>query len=63
MSGGIWLATAFPQIRCNNWSEVIHSSADRFARNHNSALGEQIFNVAEAQRELCLLYTSDAADE
>jgi len=32
-------------------SEVVHPAADRLVRDHNSALGEQILDVAEAERE------------
>src|SRR5208337_2814807 len=43
--------TALSQFRCNDRSEMIHPPPDGLVRDHNPALGEQVFDVAEAERE------------
>src|ERR1700758_4861665 len=45
------LGTALAQFRCNDRSEMIHPASDCLVRNCNSALGEQILDVAKAERE------------
>src|SRR5271169_6158586 len=42
---------AFSQLCGNRWPEMIDPTADCLVRNDNSALREQILDVAEAQRE------------
>ena len=43
--------TALTQFRCNARPEMIHPASDCLVRDCNSSLGEQILDVAKAERE------------
>ena len=45
------LQATLAQVGCDDGSEIIHPPPDGLLRDHNSALGEQVFDVAEAERE------------
>ena len=45
------LRATLAQVGCDNGSEIIHPPPDGLVRDHNPALGEQVFDVAEAERE------------
>ena len=43
------LGTALPQFRCNDRHEMIHPASDCLVRNCNSALREQVLDIAKAE--------------
>src|SRR5271166_565588 len=45
------LRATLAQVGCDDGSEMIHPPPDGLVRDHNPALGEQVFDVAEAERE------------
>ena len=45
------LRPTLAQVGRDHRSKVMHAPPDRLARNHDPAFGEQIFDVAEAERE------------
>src|SRR5208282_6693787 len=51
MPDRVRLGTALPQFRCNDRSEMIHPASDCLVRNCNSALREQVLDVAKAEGE------------
>ena len=51
MPGRVRLGPALSQVRCDERPEMIHPASDRLIRDPNRALREQIFDVAQAQRE------------
>jgi hypothetical protein len=51
MPDRVRLGMALPQFRCNDRPEMIHPASDCFVRNCNSALREQVLDVAKAEGE------------
>ncbi len=45
------LRATLAQVGCNDDSEMNHPPPNGLVRDHNPPLGEQVFNVAEAERE------------
>ena len=45
------LRATLAQVGCDDGSEIIHPPPDGLERDHNPALGEQVFDIAEAERE------------
>ena len=45
------LRATLAQVGCDDGSEIIHPPPDGLVRDHNPALGEQVFDIAEAERE------------
>ena len=43
--------SAFAQVRCDHWPEMVHPAPDGLIGDHDPAFRQQIFDVAEAQRE------------
>src|SRR6267154_4995444 len=51
MPDSVRLGTALAQFRCNDRPEMIHPASDCLVRNCNSALREQVLDVAKAEGE------------
>ena len=51
MTSRMRFGSAFAQVRCDHRPEMVHPAPNRFVRDRDSALRQQIFNVAEAQSE------------
>ncbi len=51
MPNGMRLRPAFAKIGRNLGSKMVHPAAHRLIGNHDPAFRQQIFDVAEAQRE------------
>ena len=51
MASRMGFGSAFAQVRCNYRPEMVHPEPDSLIGEHDPAFRQQIFDVAEAQRE------------